>query len=71
MFEKNPDHERYIREQYSLEEQLYTHYAKMREAMSNIENIKYYKEDTFSKSEDFKQGFIAGVKIMSSILLDL
>ena len=36
-----------------------------------IENFKYANEDKFVDNENFKQGFIAGVKIMSSILLDI
>ena len=43
----------------------------MRNILKEIENYKYGVVDTFKNSEEFKQGFLAGVKIMSSMLLDL
>jgi len=42
----------------------------LREEFSILEGLKYINEDKFINSEDFKQGFIAGVKIMSSLLID-
>ena len=71
MFEKDKMQIRYIRESYSIEEDLYESYRNMWIAMNKYENIKYSKDDEMVDSEDFKQGFIAGVKIMSSLLLDI
>ena len=71
MFEKDKLKEKYIRQQYSLEEELYNKYIELRKSISRIENIKYDNPDTAALSEEFKQGFIAGVKIMSSLLLDI
>ena len=71
MFEKDKLKEKYIREEYSIEEELYNKYLELRKSLSRVENIKYDNPDTISLSEEFKQGFIAGVKIMSSLLLDI
>ena len=71
MFEKEKSNERYIREDFSIEEKLYESYIEMRKNMNKLENYKHGKEDNYISSADFKQGFIAGVKIMSSILLDI
>ena len=71
MFEKDKKEILYIREDFSIEEKLYENYIEMRKNMSKLENYKYGKEDKYMTSEEFKQGFIAGVKIMSSLLIDL
>lgn len=71
MFEKDKSLERYTREEFTMEEQLYNYYIQMRKVMHSLENFKYGTEDKFQSSEDFKQGFLAGIKILSSILLDI
>lgn len=71
MFEKDKSQIFYQRKFYTMEEELYKHYLKLRGVLHDIEAFKYATEDNFSTSEDFKQGFIAGVKIMSSMLIDL
>lgn len=71
MFEKNAKTILYTRENYSIEEELYKNYIEMRKSLGKLENMKYSNEDKLLDSEEFKQGFIAGIKIMSSILIDL
>ncbi|MBE5738899.1 MAG: hypothetical protein E7354_04155 [Clostridiales bacterium] len=71
MFEKDKATEMYTREKYTFEESLYAKYVDMRKIVSKIENFKYSNKDTQIDSEDFKQGFIAGVKIMSSLFMDM
>ena len=71
MFEKDKMQERYIREDFTYAETLYEKYIEMREALLKYERMKYEPKDTYSTSEDFKQGFIAAVKIMSSMFMDL
>ena len=61
----------YIREYYTLAESLYNNYNEMRIALNNFEKMKYEVKDKYISNEDFKQGFIAGVKIMSSMFLDM
>ena len=43
----------------------------MRKEISKIENYKYSVEDKYINNEDFKQGFLAGIKIMSSFMFDI
>lgn len=71
MFEKDKMQERYIREDFTYAESLYKKYIEMREVLSKYELMKYSTTDPYSTSEDFKQGFIAAIKIMSSIFMDL
>ena len=71
MFEKDKMDMRYIRDDFTYCEKLYDKYLEMRKVLSDIELIKYAKSDPIQTSEDFKQGFIAGVKIMSSIFMDV
>lgn len=71
MFEKSTKDILYNRENFSIEEELYEAYIEMRKSMNKLERFKYGNDDPFQTSEEFKQGFIAGVKIMSSILLDI
>lgn len=61
----------YTREYYTLAESLYNNYNEMRIALNNFEKMKYEVKDKYISNEDFKQGFIAGVKIMSSMFLDM
>ena len=71
MFEKDRSFELYTREKFTLEEKLYKDYVSMRKTMNDLENCKYAVDDKMLESTDFKQGFLAGVKIMSSLLLDI
>lgn len=71
MFEKDKLLIKYTREEYTYCEKLYEQYMEMRKVLKAIENIKYDNVDPMQLSEEFKQGFIAGIKIMSSILMDL
>ena len=71
MFEKIIDEMLYTREKFSLEEKLFESYMSMRKIINELENYKYKSDDKYENSEAFKQGFLAGVKIMSSILLDI
>lgn len=71
MSEKDKSTIRYTREQYTFAETLYNNYIEMRECLNQVERLKYDIEDKYIINEDFKQGFIAGVKIMSSLFLDM
>ncbi len=71
MFEKNPNYERYVRTDFTYEEELYEKYMTMRRITSELENKKYSISDNFKDQEMFKQGFLAGVKVMSALLLDI
>ena len=71
MFEKDPNNVKYIREDFSIEEKLYENYISMRKNLKEYESYKYSSEDPYINSQEFKQGFIAGVKIISSIILDI
>lgn len=59
-----------IRENYSMAEKIYKAYFEMRKSVNKTINMKYKKEDTAINTPEFKEGFIAGDKVMSSILLD-
>ncbi|MBE5735975.1 MAG: hypothetical protein E7356_01270 [Clostridiales bacterium] len=71
MFEKNKGDERYIREYFTMEEKLFEKYMEMVGVLFEVESYKYYKESPIQHQEAFKQGFLAGVKILSSMLLDI
>lgn len=71
MFEKNRMDIKYIRDDFTYCEKLYDKYIEMRKIINEIELIKYAKNDPFVESEDFKQGFISAIKIMSSLFMDL
>lgn len=71
MFEKDSTLIRYIRENYTMAEKIYEGYMIMRKVVGDIENIKYDNPDKMAMSEEFKQGFIAGVKCLSAILMDM
>ena len=43
----------------------------MRKIVNTLENKKYSVPDNFADKETYKQGFLAGVKIMSSIFIDI
>jgi len=71
MFEKDKATEMYTREKYTFEESLYAKYVDMRKIVSKIENFKYWNDDRQVKSAVFKHRFIASVKIMSSLFMDM
>ncbi len=71
MFEKDAQYAKYIREDFTFEEKLFEKYMALRKVANEYENFKYAKPDNYATSEDFKQGFIAGVKVLSSILIDI
>ena len=61
----------YTREQYTMAENIYNAFQEMRKAVNSINSIKRTIDDKFLYNEDYKQGFIAGIKIMSAIFMDL
>ena len=71
MFEKNESAEKYIRDRRTYEEELFEAHLKMRRILHEIENIKYEVEDKYMTSNEYKQGFLAGIKTMSSLLMDV
>ena len=71
MIEKDKNLERFTREQFSFAEKLYNDYISIRKTINNYENMKYSIKDPYITSEEFKQGFISGVKIISSLLMDI
>ena len=72
MFDKNKNLELYTREHYTFAESLYKEYVKMRRATYIFESHKYSKlEDTFIDSKEGKEGFLAGVYVMLSLIGDL
>ncbi len=71
MFEKKDMLIKYTRVNFTFEEELFNKYMELRKVVSLLENIKYDAEDEMKDKEAFKQGFLAGVKVMSSVLLDI
>ena len=72
MFKTRKELEKYNRDNYTMAENLYLRYMEMRKTIKGVENLKYSGDiDSFENNEDFKQGFIAGVKIMSAIFMDM
>ena len=69
--------EQYLRDELSVNEEcnfaerLYNNYIAMQKSLKGLEKKKYGKEGKNLNSQDFKQGFIAGVKILSSLFLDM
>ena len=62
---------RYTREHYTMAEELFNNFKNMKGCVDGIQKLKYDFEDSYMLSEEYKQGFIAGVKIMSAILMDM
>lgn len=71
MFEKDSSTEKYMRDTFTFEEEVYEKYMEMRKALSKVENYKYETKDNMQSSKDFKEGFIAGMKIMSTFFMDM
>lgn len=63
--------ELYKREHYTMAEELFNNFKNMKGCVDGIQKLKYDFEDSYMLSEEYKQGFIAGVKIMSAILMDM
>jgi hypothetical protein len=68
--DKSP-YQLYQRDILSMAEKIYNGHIIMRKAVNEYENMKYKIDDPCITSEEFKMGFLAGVKAMSSILQDL
>ena len=71
MFNKDLNSMPYNREHYTFAESLYNNYVKMRKSTSDFENIKYTVKDSFIDSKEGKEGFIAGVYVMLSLIADM
>lgn len=73
MFNKDKSLIYYKREHYTFAESLYENYVKMRKAATEFENIKYSNNygDTFILSAEGKEGFLAGVYVMLSLIGDM
>lgn len=54
-----------------MAEVLYKSYVQMNNVVSNFEEMKYYNNDNAYQTEEFKKGFISGVKMLSSIIFFL
>ena len=70
---KKPDESlaSYFREHYSASEVIFKEYLKMREAINDIYKLKYDIKDDLANSKEFEKGFIAGVKVMMSLFMDM
>lgn len=71
MFEKNKMNELYNRTDFTFEEQLYDKFLEIRKIVSTLENKKHCVKDDYMDNDSYKQGFLAGVKLMSSLFIDL
>jgi len=72
MFDKNKSQELYTREHYTFAESLYNDYVNMRRTTTKFESNKYSKlDDSFINSKEGKEGFLAGVYVMLSLIGDL
>lgn len=54
----------------TTEEKIYNEYINMRKNILDYDGYKYENLDSCIHSNDFKKGFLAGVKIMLTILID-
>ena len=66
-----PSDELYMRSHHTASESIYKEYMNMRDAVNQINKLKYEFDDKISTSKEFKKGFIAGVKVMMSLFMDL
>ena len=73
MFDKPKELIYYKREHYTFAEKLYEQYVSMRKTATEFENIKYNNEfkDSFILSQEGKEGFLAGVYVMLSLMGDM
>ena len=70
---KYPDKETelYMRKNFTIAEKIYEHYINIRRELSYMEKMKYDIKDDYILNEDYKQGFLAGIKVMMSIYMDM
>lgn len=54
-----------------LAESMYNAYVNMRQSIEKIEDARLYYSDTTYLTNEFKQGFIIGLKTLSSMLFIL
>ena len=71
MRKNDKDLELYIRDRFTTAEKIYLNYMNIRKEINFMENMKYSVEDEYSQNEDYKQGFLAGIKLMMSIFMDI
>ena len=71
MIELDSEFERYLREDYTMAEQIFEGFKVMRKAVMKEANVKYVKDDEMLNSKEYKLGFLAGVKCMSAMFMDL
>jgi hypothetical protein len=71
LFDQDLNFVLYTRKHFSYPEKLYEHFMNMRSELEEVHKTKYGSDDPYRTSEEYKQGFMAGVKIMSAILMDL
>jgi len=61
-----------VRKQFSFEEDMYIKYIELERIVKDYKKMKYSDDDkSISDTIEFRDGFIAGVKLMSSIFLDM
>lgn len=63
--------ELYNREEYSMAEKMYEGYMQIVKSYYDKERIKYSDMEIPQDSEEFKRGFICGIKVLSSIVQDM
>ena len=63
--------ELYIRNYFTTAEKIYENYINIRREVNLMERLKYDVEEKYLNNEDYKQGFLAGIKVMTSIYMDL
>lgn len=61
----------YVREHYSACELIFKKYKEMREVINDIYRLKYDVKDEIANTKEFEKGFIAGVKVMMSLFMDM
>lgn len=61
----------YKRDYYSACELIFKEYKNMREAINDIYRLKYLVKDEIANTKEFEKGFIAGVKVMMSLFMDM
>ena len=66
-----PEQELYMRNHHTVSENIYSEYMNMRSEINRINKLKYEFDDEISSSKEFRKGFVAGVKVMMSLFMDL
>lgn len=70
MIEKDKELYSNIRTNYTMAEKLYTQYTEMKNSLNEELGKKYGIDNSNINSNDFKDGFIAGVKTLSALYFD-